>query len=534
MNKDDIKIREIEALIDKAHECSSVFSLSRNQAYYNLLVAFENLSETALICGILNPASLSQIHENMDALSQAMKWAGSLCADAQDIEKFDLTEKEIEAATDLLCDYALPYTDISTGYILYSREELSAKVDGNIIQFDLTDEFEYSSWADILREQKEKGTNSVKLEAKLLSLIQNYPFRAERIQLEDGKLKYSVSEQEIKFFCALSEEQWNATKTLPEVWKFDEFSLDEYRKFWIALATICYIHFFKSLQITDERAKYRNAIMVCDKADIEQQISKISCLDEIIINSIVDTITYEDNKGNEDIMYQPIVKNNKMLFIAPILIMGSNPERNLISLIGSRDNGHKDTEYSRETGQLEEIMANELIDSITKDDTIRIIKHKDLPGELPDIDLAILDIKNANVLFCELKWLTAADSVKEVYYKKKEISHGCKQVEKIISYAMKNKEKFFKDIFEVDNGSNIDIFECVVARHNIRTRDKYVPVIDLNTIEDLFRHYTVEATFHKIRNKDYLIRLPEHSSIGYKEVNYAGYIFKIPAIEVGF
>lgn len=40
-----------------------------------------------------------------------------------------------------------------------------------------------------------------------------------------------------------------ATKTLPESWKFDLFSLADYKQFWIYHTTLCYIHFFSCLEI---------------------------------------------------------------------------------------------------------------------------------------------------------------------------------------------------------------------------------------------------------------------------------------------
>lgn len=75
----------------------------------------------------------------------------------------------------------------------------------------------------------------------------------------------------------------------------------------------------------------------------------------------------------------------------------------------------------------------------------------------------------------------------------------------------------------------IDLFWCVVAKHNIRTQNRIVPVIDLKKIEELFSSYPLNSAFHCIRNHEYEIKMPEDASITHKEIDYAGFKFKIPA-----
>lgn len=112
-----------------------------------------------------------------------------------------------------------------------------------------------------------------------------------------------------------------------------------------------------------------------------------------------------------------------------------------------------------------------------------------------------------SALICETKWFAPADSSKEVYAKEDEINHGCQQVEDIMSYAMSDKKHFFKQVFGIDNGEMIDLFWCVVAKHNIRTQNRIVPVIDLKRIEELFSSNSLNAVFHLIRNHEYEIKI---------------------------
>ena len=85
----------------------------------------------------------------------------------------------------------------------------------------------------------------------------------------------------------------------------------------------------------------------------------------------------------------------------------------------------------------------------------------------------------------------------------------------------------------VENGEMVDLFWCVVAKHNIRTQNQHVPVIDLKRIEELFSSHSLNTVFHYIRNHEYEIKMPEDVSITHQEINYAGFKFTIPALCFG-
>ena len=98
---------------------------------------------------------------------------------------------------------------------------------------------------------------------------------------------------------------------------------------------------------------------------------------------------------------------------------------------------------------------------------------------------------------------------------------------------MADKNHFFKQVFGIENGEMIDLFWCVVAKHNIRTQSKNVPVIDLKRIGELFSSHSLNTVFHCIRNHEYEIKMPEEVTITHQEVDYAGFKFKIPALCFG-
>lgn len=270
----------------------------------------------------------------------------------------------------------------------------------------------------------------------------------------------------------------------------------------------------------------KNSTIIQKRDSIVDYIIAETTLDKNKSETIIKYITYNSKKKNVDIMYQPIVEiENDKLIIAPLLFMGARPERNLLSVISTMH----DTEYSKEVNDLEEVMVTELESFVSSKD---IVKHKHLRSDLPDIDFAILDKATESAMICETKWFAAADSTKEVYAKEDEITHGCNQIESIMTYAMNDRKYFFKQVFGIDDGDSIDLFGCVVAKHNIRSQHKYVPVIDLRRMEELLSTYSLNSIFHRIRNHEYEVGLPDDAKITHQDIDYSGFKFRIPAIFV--
>lgn len=526
-----MNVREIENIIDHVHENHPAFGQTRKQLIYELLSAFEDLCSLNVLGSILNPIALRKIVDQMDALNMALQWTQqmSLSNSAESI-RIDISEDRYKQCVSLLNDYAYPYSVICSGYISFSRKRLTASVDGNIVTFNVAENQNNSVWSDILREASNSSLDVFLGNMNPIKLVKANAMLQRKVEIKEDMLYYELSDEVIEPFRETAILHWETSKALPESWKFDLFSLEEYKQFWISLATLCYIHFFACLKIVDPHIRMKNGTIIQNKESIVNYIMSMSGLEREKIEIIISYITFDPQKRNVDIMYQPIVEiEDDLLIIAPMLIMGSRPERNLLAVVSSKS----DREYSKEVNDLEDLMVDDLEAVIDVGDNVQIVKHKNLGGRLPDVDFAILDQITNSALVCELKWFAAADSAKEVYAKEDEITHGCQQIESIMAYAMEDKKRFFKQVFNIEDGEDIDLFCCVVAKHNIRTQNKYVPVIDLKRLIELFSDKSLNSVFHVIRNHEYEMVLPEDASISYQEIEYGEYTFRIPAICFG-
>lgn len=526
-----MNIREIEKIIDEYHKKHVFLSGNKKQLMYELMTTFEDLCACTVMASMLNPIALKKITDYMDSLNQALNWVEhSESVSTDGLIQRTISEERYEQCASFLNDYAYPYSLICSGYISYSRRRLSAKVEDNTVSFFFSDDDNYSSWNDILREASSKEVSGFMETFNPIQIMQANAKLQKKISIQGGQICYELNSEILTPFVEVAEAQWNATKTLPDSWKFDTFTLEEYKSVWIAIAALCYIHFFSCLTIKDPLVRIENALIVQSPDSVIGYAASISNVEKEKVKSIFDYLIFEPSKKNVDIMYQPIVKiNEDMVLIAPMLFMGSRPERNLLAVVSSRS----DFEHSKEVNDLEDLMVKEIEEAIPPNDNLIIKKHKKLGGRLPDIDLGIYDTVSNAVLLCELKWFMAADSSKEVYAREDDITHGCEQSEQIMGYAMTDKEHFMKQVFECDDGNDVDLFCCVVAKHNIRTQNKHVPVIDEKKLIELFRNKSIDSVFHIIRNHEYEEILPEDAEITFQTVSYAGFNFQIPAICLG-
>jgi len=78
-----------------------------------------------------------------------------------------------------------------------------------------------------------------------------------------------------------------------------------------------------------------------------------------------------------------------------------------------------------------------------------------------------------------------------------------------------------------------NLFGDLLLTFSLDEHNKYVPVIDLKKLKELFSSKSPVSVFHIIRNHEYEESFPEDTSITYQTVTYGGFTFNIPAICFG-
>ncbi len=527
-------IREVEKTIDDFHKQSPVFSLNRKTALYHALTVFEDvcrLGGTANI-GLLGDSLEYSflIREQLDALNILIQWIFQDCPSTRD----DILDKSIIpyryiSIGDLLEKQAKAYSPICSAYISYSRGRFLVQTDEKQKKITFLDNPEKRGIfiSDVMESLLRDQSAGVQL-----APAQELPIASRKliasIRFQNGHISYRTDSEVWNAYQQMMERQWIQTSELPEEWKFDTFSVREYKQFWVAVATLCIIHMTACLKSNIPGANVEEAVITKAPLEFSQFISQKSGISEQISAAIVEFLTYNDRIKNNDIVYQPFVLvDENMLALAPHLILPSRPERNLISLI------HKlrDKSYFDLTNLREGIMQDELSFVIGKLPYVVVAQNKALPDPLPDVDYAIWDKESNTILVCELKWLVEADSTSEILARIQDIEHGCKQISDILTYGQNNTLGFFNKVFGViEIEQTPQIIGCVISKRGIRADSSNVPVISAQRLLELFQQNRACEVLEIIRNKSYLIPAPRNFEFGLKTISYAGYSFEIPAL----
>lgn len=527
-------IREVEKIIDNYHKKSPIFTLNRKTALYNALTVFEDscrfagTADFAMLGDELDYSLL--IREQLDSLNVLIQWIFQDCSHKSDdtLDMSIISDRYIDTAS-LLQFQAKAYSPICSAYISYSRGQFSATINEAQKKITFLDNPEKRSIVisdmaeSILRDQstdfKFDFTKELPLaNSKLISSI----------KFQNGHILYSTDDEIWGPFQKMMERQWICTSELPEEWQFDSFSIKDFKCFWVAMATLCFIHMVACLKSGVQGADVEEAVLVKSPTEFMKIIGDKTKIPASSMFSILKLLTYNSRLKNNDIVYQPFVEiDNDKLALAPHLILASRPERNLISLI------HKlrDKSYFNLTNLREGMMQNEL-DSVTEGlANILVSKNKSLPDMLPDVDYAIWEKESNSILICELKWLIEADSTPEIFARIQDLEHGCSQVLDMLTYARNHCSEFCDKVFGITVLENPpEIIGCVVSKKGIRVNNSDIPVITLQTLINLLKCSSITETFGVIKRKDYLVPAPKNFEFGLKAISYAGFTFEIPAL----
>lgn len=100
-------VRDIEKIIDEAHKEHAILKLHKKQAIHDILATFEDMCSLVFMGSMLNPFSLKQIVDQMDALNMALAWINQSCPEkADEVVVHNISETRYAQCCDFLNQYA--------------------------------------------------------------------------------------------------------------------------------------------------------------------------------------------------------------------------------------------------------------------------------------------------------------------------------------------------------------------------------------------------------------------------------------------
>ena len=272
-------IREVEKIIDAYHKQNPLFSLNRKTALYNALTVFEDAcrlggtTNLALIGDSLEYSML--IREQLDSLNVLIQWIFQDCShkDTDTLDMKIISERYIETAQ-LLQFQAKQYSPICSAYISYSRGHFSASV--NETQNKITFLDNPKNRSIVISDMVESISRDQAMESKFMptqDLLSANSKLIASIKFQDGCISYSTDESIWDSFYEMMKRQWVNTSELPEEWEFDKFSVKDFKQFWIAIATLCFIHMIACLKSGAPGADVQEAVLIKSSTEFVQIIA---------------------------------------------------------------------------------------------------------------------------------------------------------------------------------------------------------------------------------------------------------------------
>jgi hypothetical protein len=427
-------LQELDGRIDQAIGSEMLLSLPRDVALMNLLRFFEDYCRLFASRHANFNDEASYLKLGQDGMQFAVDWIHSYCDNPTRNNKFDLDSKAYVAAGHLheaAIRYSLIWDLMAQLYrgtaigdrvkddrILLTYENPDAEV------FDTASHFLASPDAPNFQTNLEEVLARLN-PAELLDSIRIQRHRA-------GRIKYSVPDEVFGEIAEVQRSVLSSRWELGEDWSLGEYTMSEFRDFWITLLSICWIHnsvcFFSGFK----GGALESVVKAMSCHGWQSEISrrsglKVETAAVILKDLIYDPALYENGNKQPDVTSQPFFcLRGEFLAVSNQLVLLSNAERNLWNLISIiRPEIHSRLRNEKEALWLKMLSPKLQTYGLRSFGPIKF----EYENKRSDLDLLLIDDAQRFGLGLQLKWLNHPDRIRDVKYADSELLKGLDQAE---------------------------------------------------------------------------------------------------------
>lgn len=514
LKKEDLQALDEE--IDHSIGSEAILSLPRDIALMNLLRVFEDYCRLFAQRRAEFRDVAPMLKQGQDGMQFAVDWVYRYCPPptAKD-ELYVATDSYLAAGR--LHEAAMRYSSVWDLMAQMHRGTAigERRADGSIrLQYVDADAEVFETCSHFVASPDtpnfEEGLSEVVEKLEPTRLLQSIRIRRH----DKGRIKYSVPDEVFQEIAEVEREVLASRWELGEDWDLGGYTLSEFRQFWIALLTLCWIHNSVCLFSGVKGGALASVVRMMSRHGWESEIVRRSSLEEPIVTAILDDLIYDPHlyeAGNKqaEVTSQPFFcLRAELLALSNQLVMLSNAERNLWDLISIK---HPEI-HSRLRNQKEGLWLRELAPKL-KAYGLRPFGPMNIvyDGNKSDLDLLILDDKRRFGLGLQLKWLNHPDRIRDVKYADKELGRGLDQAELALKWLNSRPTK----LRELTGLSSQDLegyeFRSVVLSKNTlgstSTQRNGIPVITeriLHWILGQPHHSGLRALWHVGEEKRYM------------------------------
>ncbi|MDR4498511.1 MAG: hypothetical protein MRK02_11420 [Candidatus Scalindua sp.] len=510
------RIREIENKIDTYFHSHRFMKLPRSMAIQYLLIAYEEANRLPFLLGKNIPTNESEnlalIQNNKYSLTHSINWASKITKIVPEEIIKDI-DGDIYTITGEFFYLALSYHGAVSAYTMWSRGVAEATlVNENTVQFKYSEEETRYDMLDmkvsVENEQKHSEGKNITDDKRMI----NAKIVIEKSVKQTGPYTITYSRKGIDCdeIIRIAHKKIKGQTIPPADWNFYNVTTENFEKFWSALISICWLHYFAlyyaALNMGIKGGAVASTVIVYTKDNWIRQLSIWTGLSKQIILQVLEYHTYSIEHKKPDIVVTPFIFiTEKHLALAPTLITTSNLGRNLLKHLA---NNYSD-EYDRNSGVFADNMISEFCKSI-KRKHFEIFPNLKIPDnkELPDIDICLLDERNQQVMLCEFKWTIPAAEPYEVFEKREREKKALDQLVLLKKYFRDNPTRISKVLnynekIKCDNMFFIGVLKNCVGTAFMFNKD--IPIVEYSIFCKLLNESkSLEETVKCIRERKFL------------------------------
>lgn len=468
------EIEQIEKDIDSSFGDNRLKEEGYAQAVWTLLSVTEDLYFMKLHAS----SSDEEMHIFVDAKLNELTHPLRVCHKESQRDSKAIQNKLIDSNYNLAIDWlksAQDYNTFCTIFPLWHREEIEIIVDGSELQVSSASKLrrEYEVYNRLVRKEGKPGNlEGLSFPDTLKDLV-----LANTTQNEDW-FKVNFNPRLVSQLVTSLSSYFSSRYSLPENWKFHEFSLGEYRLVFTTLQSMLLAWFIARNELAGSMSAYgySSSVWVVQKEELSARLKRYTSVDIKIIEKILTLITFGSSGIREpDIVTQPLINlENGFYALSPFVWLNTNPERNLCALLNQIP--EQQEIYSRLTNKKESILKEEIKQFFSSSNLS--FAGGELDGT--NLDIAIIDRTEKSCLCLELKWFIEPAEIREINERTQELKIGVGQAKKIKALYDLGDEKLTKNILEIDSDYT---FLVAVASQNwighSDAQDNDVPIIKL-------------------------------------------------------
>jgi hypothetical protein len=436
-------IRGVEKEIDAKFASSSLKDVGYAQAMWTLLAVNEDD-----YLAHLNRLSDGDMHLYADGCMNALTYPLRVCfeqvTENAETVRFELIDRDYGLAREWL-NAAVDYDQFCSMFPMWHRGRLDIIIVDNrlVVQNASNANKQAEAYNRIVRKEARPDPPAIGADQALVDAILS------STTIGTDWFRVNFNPQLVARIMEFLGPAMDARHTLPNEWTFNSFSLQQYRRIFLAIQSLMYAWHVARIVMANSGMPalgYKSCVWVVPRQELSARLQRYSGVHRGVVERVIDLLTFGAQVDSPDIATQPLVDlRNGTYALSPFVWLNTNMERNLCVLLNQIP-AEKDR-YSILSNEKEAVTRREIIEALVS------LGYDFRTGEVKgtNLDLAVIDRVNRACLCLELKWFIEPAEIREIEHRTNELAKGVQQCKVINNLFGQHDERLIKSVLGIES-----------------------------------------------------------------------------------